>query len=256
MNLQLSVVSCQLSVWNSKTKVRGLGLKNSGCWLLATGYYSRGFTLVEILVASTILGVVLAALYGVFSRTLESKRLTEERTSRARSARIVLFCLGEDLQASFSFARSDSRFIGETRRTNTFPEGSLSFVSFSRLPVSSVGHESDVSKIAYSLIPDPQGPGYRQLVRQVSPDPGIVDPIVAQERGSEAYPLLSRVRGLRFRFFDGQVWRDEWGQNNTKEQLPRAVEATLYLDDSREEVAEFSLVVELPLAVAGRGGFS
>lgn len=256
MNLQLSVASCQLPVWNSKTKVRDLRLENPDYWLPTTSYCSRGFTLLEILVASTILGVVLAALYGVFSRTLESKHLTEERAARARTARIVLLRLGEDLQVSFPFARSDSRFTGETRRTNTFPEGTLSFVAFSRLPMNSAGHESDVSTIGYALIPDPQGPGYRQLVRQVSPDPGVVDPIVAQARGSEEYPLLSRVRGLRFRFFDGQVWRDEWGQNDTKGKLPRAVEATLYLEDSREEVAEFSTVVEVPLAVAGRVGSS
>jgi len=234
---------------NPRFKVQGLNAEQSA---IATS----GFTLLEILVASTILGLVLAALYGVFSRTLESKRLAEERAARARSARIVLLRLGEDLQASFPFAKNDSRFTGETRRTSTFPEGTLSFVSFSHMPVSSAGHASDVSKIGYSLIPDPQGPGYRQLVRQVSSDPGIADPIVERERGSEEYPLLSRVRGLRLRFFDGQAWREEWGQNDTKEKLPRAVEATLYLNDSREGVAEFSTVVDLPLAVAGRVGSS
>jgi type II secretion system protein J len=247
-------MSFKFQVRNPTTKVRDLKSGNSGYWRLATGDCSRGFTLLEILVAGTILGIVLAALYGVFSRTLENKHLTEERAARARSARIMLLRLGEDLQASFPFARNDAHFTGETRSTSAFPEGTLSFVSFSRLLVSSAGRESDVSTIGYALIPDPQDPGYHQLVRRVSSDPGITDPLITRERGREEYPLLSRVRGLRFRFFDGQVWREEWGQNDTKEKLPRAVEATLYLDDAREEVAEFSTVVDLPLAMAGRTG--
>jgi general secretion pathway protein J len=212
----------------------------------------RGFTLLEILVASAILSLVLAALYGVFSRTLASKRLAEERADRSRSARIVLLRMGEDLQASFPFARGNARFSGETRQTTAFPEGALSFVSFAHTPVSSAGHESDLNEIGYALLPDPQAPGSYYLVRRVSLDPGVTDPVADQSLEKEAYPLLSRVRGLRFRFFDGHTWREEWGQDDTRDKLPQAVEATLYLPDSHEEIVEFSTIVDLPLATAGR----
>ncbi len=251
------------SEWKEKSRIRTLhsALCNASYSVLSPQSSALeglkgggGFTLLEVLVASAILSLVLAALYGVFSRTLASKRLAEERADRSRSARIVLLRMGEDLQASFPFTRGNARFSGETRRTNAFPEGALSFVSFAHTPVSSAGHESDLNEIGYALLPDPEAPGSYYLVRRVNLDPGITDLAADQRPEKEAYPLLSRVRGLRFRFFDGHTWREEWGQDDTRDKLPRAVEATLYLPDSHEEVVEFSTIVDLPLAVTGRVG--
>jgi general secretion pathway protein J len=249
------------SEWKEKSRIRTLhsALDNASYSVLSPQTSAleglkgwRGFTLLEILVASAILSLVLAALYGVFSRTLASKRLAEERADRSRSARIVLLHMGEDLQASFPFTRSNARFSGETRRTSAFPEGALSFVSFAQTPVSSAGHESDLNEIGYTLLPDPATPGSYSLVRRVNLDPGVTDPAADWSLEKDAYPLLSRVRGLSFRFFDGHTWREEWGQDDTRDKLPQAVEATLYLPDSHEEVVEFSTVVDLPLATAGR----
>jgi type II secretion system protein J len=245
-------LSFKFQVRNLRSRIRGLGVENSSYWLLATDYCSRGFTLLEILVATTILGLVLAALYGVFSRTLESKRLAEGRTARTRAARIVLLRMREELQSSFPLTRGDSRFLGELHRAEAFPEGAISFVSFSQSPLGGTGHESDLNEIGYTLQPDPKAPGYRQLVRRVKLDPGVA--VGGLEQNEEAYPLLSRVRGLRFRFFDGRTWRKEWGQEDTRSKLPRAVEATLYLDGSGGQMAEFSTVVDLPLAAGQRVG--
>jgi type II secretion system protein J len=203
------------------------------------------------LVASAILSLVLAALYGVFSRTLASQRSAEERAERSRSARIALLRMGEDLQASLPLMRENSRFRGETRRTNAFPEGALSFVSSAQTPLSSAGRESDVNEVGYALFPDPQAPGFYYLTRRVSPDPGIADPGAEQSPPGEEYPLLSHVRGLLLRFFDGRAWREAWGQDDTRTKLPRAVAATLYVQDAHGEVLEFSTVIDLPLATGG-----
>src|SRR5262249_34826775 len=217
-----------------------------------SGFRSRGFTLLEVLVASAILSLVLAALYSVFSRTLASKRLAEGRADRCRSARIVLLRLGEVVQASLPFTRGNSHFSGETRRAHAFPEGALSFVSFAHTLVSSAGRESDLNEVGYTLLPDPDMVGSYRLVRRVNLDPGVADPAADRSPNREEYPLLSRVRGLRLRFFDGRAWREEWGQDDTRDKLPQAVEATLYMQDSQEAVAEFSTVIDLPLATAGR----
>jgi type II secretion system protein J len=247
-------MSLKSQVSSLKSQVRGLPAQRSALSISHAVFMTGGFTLLEVLVASAILSLVLAALYGVFSHTLAGQRLTEERADRSRSARIVLLRLGEDLQASLPFTRENSHFHGETRRANAFPEGALSFVSFAHAPVSSAGRESDVHEIGYVLFPDPDVLGSYSLMRWVDLDPGVVDPGAEQDLNKAAYPLLSRVRGLRFRFFDGRVWREEWGQDDTRDKLPQAVEATLYVQDSRGEVAEFSMVSDLPLATTGRVG--
>jgi hypothetical protein len=210
-----------------------------------------------VLVASSILSIVLAILYGVFSQTLTSKRIAEDRSALSRTARIVLLRIGEDLQGSFPFAPEDARFVGTTHRTSTFPQVSLSFMSFANAQVTSVGREGDWSEIAYDLIPDPLAPMLWQLVRRVRLSADSSGSIRRNEQDSEVLPLLSRVQGLRVRFFDGRAWSDDWGKDRTKARIPQAVEIELRLalaekrgkrDIVPNDGVTFSTVVDLPLA--------
>lgn len=225
---------------------------------------SKGFTLLEVLVASAILSMVLAILYGVFSRTLTSKQIAEEQSAQSRAARIVLLRIGDDLQASLPFSSDNSRFVGQTYQTRHLPEASLSFLSMGGFSLTSGGHEGDWYEIAYELVPDPSSPAMRQLVRRTRFAPTIPNAPDSRAQAGESLPLLTGVQGLRFRFFDGRVWDDEWGKERTRATLPRAVEVELYLASKtgstrfeEAKVVTFSTVVDLPLAselVSSRGG--
>jgi prepilin-type N-terminal cleavage/methylation domain-containing protein len=231
---------------------------------------SHGFTLLEVLVASAILSMVLAIVYGVFSQTLTSTQRAEAQSAQSRAARIVLLRIGDDLQASFPFAPDNFRFVGKTSGDQPFPNAFLSFVSLSGLPLTSGSHAGDWYEIEYELVPDPLSTSVRQLVRRSRFAPTIPDSTTgrattagrASER--EALPLLTDVQGLRFRFFDGHAWHEEWGKEQTRTKLPRAVEVELYLVRKKtgephreEETVMFSTLVDLPLAGTGasqRGG--
>jgi hypothetical protein len=205
-------------------------------------------------------------LYGVFSQTLTSKRAAEERTALSRAARVVLLRIGEDLQASFPFAAENARFVGETRRTSAYPQASLSFMSFANAQLTDIGREGDWSEITYDLVPDPLAPTLWQLVRRVR----LGTDSARSAAEEETLPLLRQVQGLRFRFFDGRGWSDEWGQDQTRGRIPQAVEVELVLAagehrrerrTSRGEDVTFSTLVDLPLArpvnvVAGAGSAS
>jgi general secretion pathway protein J len=237
--------------FNSESKTKSVDSEPPRLRTPHSALRTEGFTLLEVLVASAILSVVLAALYGVFSRTLESKRLVEERGARARTARIVLLRISEDIRASFPLSTTDARFVGETRNHGSFPQSSLAFISTSQVPLTHTGAEGDLSEIRYTLIPDPTAPTQRQLVRRVS------SALAAEGPGTEEdLPLLSHVHGLQLRFFDGRTWHAEWGQSNTRTQLPLAVEVRLLLAGPAEEVLEFSTLVDLPLAGARHGSLS
>jgi general secretion pathway protein J len=215
----------------------------------------KGFTLLEVLVASAILSMVLAILYGVFSRTLTSKQIAEEQSAQSRAARIVLLRLSDDLQASFPFSAEDPRFVGQTSQTTPLPEASLSFISMGGFSLTSGGHEGDWYEIEYELIPDPYSPSTRQLVRRTRVAPTTPNTTESRRQEGETLPLLTDVQGLRLRFFDGRAWHDEWGKVQTRAQLPRAVEVKLYLASKTEttrhedtKVVTFSTLVDLPLA--------
>jgi prepilin-type N-terminal cleavage/methylation domain-containing protein len=231
-----------------------------GTWNLKLGPQSSvlspaGFTLLEVLVAGAILSMVLAILYGVFSQTLTSKQFAEARSAQSRAARIVLLRIGDDLQASFPFAPARSRFVGKTSRSQQFPEAFLSFVSLSGLPLTSGSHEGDWYEIKYQLVPDPRSSSARQLIRRTRFAPPIAGLTAARADAGETLPLLTGVRGWQLSFFDGRVWHDEWGKEQTQARLPRAVKIELYLERRKkeatrqeEETVTFSTLVDLPLA--------
>ena len=217
-----------------------------------------GFTLLEVLVASAILSLMLAALYGVFAQTLQSKQLVQDEVSRARSARVVLLRIGEELQSSFPLTRSDTRFVGHTNYEGPVPEAVLSFVSLVATPLAGSG--AMPRQIHYRLVPDPSRSLFFSLVRWENPGlqrqgqgdaqntPNTRDTQNSLPDSGEAFPVLSEVRGFSVRFYDSQRWRDGWGHDDTRSQLPRAVELVLYLDNAGKDVAPFSTVVDLPLA--------
>lgn len=217
------------------------------------GLPRAGFSLLEVLVASTILSLLLAALYGVFAQTLQSKHRVQAGLSRARSARVVLLRMGEELQSSFPVERGNTHFVGQTNYAGPLPEASLSFVSLVATPL--IGREAMPSQIHYRLVPDRTRSLLFSLVRWEKPGldgeaPDRPSGTQVDDGGGEAFPLLAQVRGFRLRFYDGRGWRDTWGNDATRAQLPRAVELIVYLDNADAEVTPFSTVVELPLAGA------
>jgi type II secretion system protein J len=236
-------------VKSQKSKVKGLATDNASYWLPTTGY--SGFTLLEVLVASTILSLILAALYGVFSQTLASKRLMEERAERARTARIALLRIGEDLQSALPPTESNLRFIGETRPSRDYPEDTLSFATLTRTASTNRAPEGDLNTIGYTLEPDPTDITQKQLVRRVR------FALSTESRAAdEIAPLLPQVQGLRFRFFNGRNWQDNWKSDSTQDGLPQAVEATVYVADARGKITPFATIFALPLAEKKRGRIS
>ena len=234
-----------------KSKVKGQRSKNYV--LRFTSSPPHGFTLLEVLVASTILSLMLAALYGVFSQTLTSKRIAEERLNRSRAARVVLLRLGEELQSSLALSPSNAGFVGYTRYDGLLPEARLSFVA--ALPTPLTARAAAPSEIHYWLSPDPNQARLFSLVRWGNPaipidaadrlpssesslesSPYLRPFAVSPTAARDAFVLLHKVRGFRLRFFDGRQWREEWGQNEndgTQGRIPRAVEMLLYLDDGQ-----------------------
>ena len=146
---------------------RGPFLKDSGLRTQDSGLAGLkgrgGFTLLEVLVASTILSLMLAALYGVFSQTLTSKKIAEERLNRSRAVRLVLLRLGEELQSSLALSPLNARFVGHTRYEGLLPQARLSFVAALPTPLTAGG--AAPIEIHYWLSPDPKQPRLFSLVR-------------------------------------------------------------------------------------------
>ena len=69
-----------------------------------TGNRQRGVTLLEMLVALAVFGIVATVLYGTFTRTIESRDYAASRTELFARARLAFDWLEQDLEGSLSVA--------------------------------------------------------------------------------------------------------------------------------------------------------
>src|ERR1700692_141360 len=79
----------------------------------------RGFTLLEVMLAVTILGIVATTIYGTFSRTLRSKGLAEERMDVMRTGRSAVERMSEELASAFYPAPAVPGAVFRSLKTGT-----------------------------------------------------------------------------------------------------------------------------------------
>lgn len=205
---------------------------------------ARGFTLVEILVAMAIFGMVLAAIYATWTLILRSKTIGEAATAQVQRERIAVRMIEEALMSTRSFAADLEHysFLAENGEN-----ASLSFVA--RLPKSFPRGgrfgDFDVRRVTF-LLESGRSYGERELVLRQQPI------LMDLDEDEENHPLVlaKGVREMLFQFWDTRLndWVDDWTQTN---QLPKLVKVTLrfggvnqsYSSQTRDEVTR---MVALP----------
>jgi type II secretion system protein J len=180
----------------------------------------RGFTLVEILMAMAIFGLVLAAIYATWTLILKSKSIGEAATARVQRERIAIRLIEEALMSTRSFA-ADLEHYGFVAENGE--NAMLSFVA--RLPKSFPRSgrfgDFDVRRVTFSMETG-RNYGERELVLRQHPI------LMDLDEDEERHPLVlaKGVREMVFQFWDSRVndWVDDWTQTN---QLPKLVKVSV-----------------------------
>jgi general secretion pathway protein J len=228
-----------------------------------------GFTLLEILVATAILGIVLSAIYGVLSRAIYAKNHSEDRADLYAAGRETVLRMADELEGALPpNPLGNIGFIGVTG-SDRVPTDAVQFDVVIRRVFSTAKGRGGRALVSYSLDPLKDTPNLYALRRQ---EQLLTDPAQDDQNGddtgngegdtppppaaSAAY-LIDRVAGLRLRYLDPETgdWTDSWdttverpGQQGLPS-LPGAVEITLFLADGQGGVHDFGTIVDLPLAV-------
>ena len=183
-----------------------------------------GFTMVEILIAIGILGLVIAAVYSSWTAILRASKVGIEAAATAQRARIAVRTL-EDSLASAQCFQQGVRYYGFLAENGT--EASLSFVARleKSFPRGGKFGDLDVRRVTFSVEPGPDSSS-QLVVRQA---PLLMD-FDADEK-DHPLVLAKNVKDFELEFWDNRLndWADEWKQTN---QLPKAVRVTLRLADS------------------------
>jgi len=227
----------------SKRRVEGRGSKVGPRSTLHAPRSTTAFTLVEILIAIGILGLVLTAIFSSWTAILRASKTGLDSAATVQRARIVMRTLEDSLLCAQSFGGQNQRYYGFIAENGS--DASLSFVS--RLPESFPRNRKfgdlQVRRVTFSL--ESGAESSRRLVLRQSPL--LMEP----DRDENEYPLVLAhyVSEFEMQFWDERThdWGDEWRQTN---QLPKLVKFTLKLADNANSMhrpqQEITRIVSLP----------
>jgi type II secretion system protein J len=218
---------------------------------------ASGFTLIEMVISAALMAMILAAAYLCLSSGLRSQKLIESRADIVQGARIAISMMSADLRGARPLSK-DIAFLGMQRMLEDVEADNLDFGTGNYTPKRR--GESDFCEVSYFVSPDPNS-GQLALWRRRDPTPDD-EPL----SGGSREEILRGVRGLRFEYYDGLDWYDDWGDPSGKnkaqtslrlepnlEGMPEAVRITLSVGSTRDkEKAEppmvFQTVCRLTLA--------
>ena len=200
----------------------------------------NGFTLIEIIMAMAIFGLVVTAIYSSWIAILKASKTGLAAAAQAQRERIAIHTIEEALTSARSFAADLQHysFVGENGS-----EATLSFVA--RLPKSFPRSgrfgDFDVRRVVFSV--ERGRDSQRQLVLRQSPI------LMEFDQDERDYPLVlaKNVKELVLEFWDTRTgdWVEEWNQTNS---LPKMVKVTLRLTSPNQRYA-FSRVQEEVISI-------
>lgn len=202
-----------------------------------------GFTLIEVIMATTLSALVLAGAFASLTTILTAYRMQGSRYDATNKASLILMHMTKDLNAAFlSPHQPMTRFVGTDNQQGQFNADTLTFISTINSALNTGAGSSDLVEIQYYIDFDTSTPE-RWLLRRydVTPD---MDPF----SGGTLSLLGPQVVSLNFEYFDGTAWWPTW---DSAEELPRAVNITIGLFKPRQpeeqptlqNVEQFSKVV-------------
>jgi prepilin-type N-terminal cleavage/methylation domain-containing protein len=206
-----------------------------------------GFTLIEMMLAIGVLGLILAMLASSFSTVAHSKVHAESRLLVDRQGRALLWQLSKEIRDAAQTPISISRVLleGAGHIGSSGPVDTLTISTFSaghRRAISSVAPEFIVS---YDIVTNPDHAGWYVLRR--SQQSGLLSTAAA----SQTIDLADNLLSLHLRYFDGQRWSESWDSAGLPRgrQLPVAVAIQLSMAAPGGRAMDFATQVTVPMAI-------
>jgi general secretion pathway protein J len=171
-----------------------------------------GITLIEVIVAMTVLAIVATLMYTAFSQTSRNKRYIEAQLDRHHEARSGVERMARELSLAFVSAQDNPNLGLQVVKTAFIAkeEGSgsrIDFTSFSHQRLYRDAHESDQNELSYFVTGDPEDPSKdvlaRREQRRIDDDP---------QTGGQVQILIRDVRSFELAFLDplSGEWLKSW----------------------------------------------
>jgi prepilin-type N-terminal cleavage/methylation domain-containing protein len=204
----------------------------------------QGFTLIEVLLAMSLLALVLTGIYTSFStasRSVENAEIVRDETDLART---LISRLSLDIEnADCDHVAYGAVFYGKKEEVDT--EGvrhrhdSLAMTTLTNFPRPN-SKETELLEADYYFKEKENGKGYSLMRREKRE---LVKDGPPPFEGGVEYEITDQVSELRFRYSDnGSIWLDGWGDKDNANKCikgkPAIVEMTLVLTSGKQYSSE------------------
>lgn len=207
------------------------------------------FTLIELMLAMAILGLVMVMLAGSFHAVATGKTHGEARIAVDQQSRALVWAMSNELRGAVytSNLPSPVLVVGAGRMENNSPLDSLTIATLDpghRRAIEDFGTEDTVS---YSTAPNPDRRGWFLLYRTQA---STLLTLITGSNSSNPVLLADNLLSLHFRYYDGANWVESWNSESLPpgRQLPQAVSVELVLAESNGAAQRLSTIVTLPMA--------
>lgn len=197
---------------------------------------AAGFTLLELLVATTVAAIVLLVINATFFTALRLHNTTHDRIdgdlALERSLAIVRRDLSGIMLPGGTLSGQLQTGVGGTTELDLSGGERISpdiYTSSGR--IDGWSSFADVQSVAYFLAPDADGANTKSLVRVVTRNL-----LPVQDPTSTSETLVSGLSSAEMLFYDGVDWTDSWDSTATST-LPAAIKLSLVLAPREADAA-------------------
>ena len=188
----------------------------------------EGFTLLEMLVAVSILSIVMIMLFGTFNSVMASRPYLASRAELNHTARFIIQRLTGDLSCASLLPNNPAGFFnGSGKGHDKRQADAIRFTGFGRRFVIP-GAGSDQAVISWFVTKPPKADTYT-LMRGESQD--VID-ADGKKADKQAMEVTNSLLSFNVTYLNGGKWEDEF-DSAIKHRLPLAVKIEFELGDER-----------------------
>lgn len=221
----------------------------------------RGFTLIEVIIAVSILAFILSISYGALRAITSSKKLLDDQRDLRSIADVVLVRLVREIQLASPgdplLPRRDnldekvpsSIVLRGTRRelTNSRRGDTISFIARAGGQYLADGSgNTGMVQITFRVEEDPEARSSESPLYLVREEVPYINPAETAYKRSIVFPISNALEHFELRYLaaDTKSWAAEWGTEQ-RTGLPAAVEITLAVRSPQGRIERFSTTIPL-----------
>jgi len=213
----------------------------------------RGFTLIEVMVAVSILAIVTTLTWASFKQTFATKSAIEAQAGRYRTVRLALERMARELSMVYVSQNEDTsqperrtRLVG--KHHGDIDEVLFSYFGHQRLYADA--NEADTALVYYYAGRDRDDSRKTNLMRR---ETRRLSYLKVDEQAGEADIVCDDVIKLKLDYYDkrDKVWRDEWvttSLDGQPDRLPSKIRITLTVRDERGKEVPFQTEVRVAMS--------